>query len=46
MNYRLLSRAATANRNHTWSIATHIEDVFPEEMKKRVAKASSQAAAG
>lgn len=27
-----------------WSIGTHIEDVSPEEMKKRMAKASSQAA--
>jgi len=29
---------------HMWSIATHIEDVAPEEMKKRMAKAVSQAA--
>lgn len=29
-----------------WSVATHIEDVSPEEMKKRMAKMSSQAAAG
>jgi PhnB protein len=31
---------------HVWTIATHVEDVSPEEMKKRMAKASSQAAAG
>jgi PhnB protein len=31
---------------HTWSIATHIEDVSPEEMKKRMAKTTGQAAAG
>jgi PhnB protein len=31
---------------HTWSIATHIEDVSPEEMKKRMAKAAGQAATG
>jgi PhnB protein len=31
---------------HTWSIATHVEDVSPEEMKKRMAKATGQAAAG
>jgi PhnB protein len=31
---------------HTWSIATHIEDVSPEEMKNRMAKATGQAAAG
>jgi PhnB protein len=31
---------------HTWTIATHIEDVSPEEMKKRMAKAASQAAGG
>ena len=29
-----------------WSIATHIEDVSPEEMKKRMAKAMSHAATG
>ena len=29
-----------------WSVATHIEDVSPEEMKKRMTKAMSQAAAG
>ena len=29
---------------HMWSIATHIEDVAPEEMKKRMAKVVSQAA--
>ena len=29
---------------HMWSIATHIEDVSPEEMKKRMSKAMSQAA--
>lgn len=27
-----------------WSIGTHIEDVTPEEMKKRMAKTASQAA--
>ncbi|HXA78669.1 MAG TPA: VOC family protein [Candidatus Acidoferrales bacterium] len=31
---------------HMWSIATHIEDVSPEEMQKRMSKATSQAAAG
>jgi PhnB protein len=31
---------------HMWSIATHIEDVSPEEMKKRMSQATSQAAAG
>ena len=31
---------------HMWSVATHIEDVSPEEMKKRMAKASGQSAAG
>jgi PhnB protein len=31
---------------HMWSIATHVEDVSPEEMKKRMSKAMSQAAAG
>lgn len=31
---------------HLWSIATHIEDVSPEEMQRRMAKAASQAAAG
>lgn len=29
-----------------WSVATHIEDVTPEEMKKRMTKLASQAAAG
>jgi PhnB protein len=29
---------------HMWSIATHIEDVTAEEMKKRMAKAMSQSA--
>jgi PhnB protein len=29
---------------HMWSIATHIEDVSPEEMQKRMAKLSSQSA--
>lgn len=29
---------------HIWSIATHVEDVSPEEMKKRMAKAVSQSA--
>jgi PhnB protein len=29
-----------------WSVATHIEDVSPDEMKKRMAKAASQAAGG
>jgi PhnB protein len=29
-----------------WSVATHIEDVSPEEMKNRMAKAMSQAATG
>lgn len=28
---------------HMWSVATHIEDVAPEEMKKRMTKAMSQA---
>jgi PhnB protein len=31
---------------HMWSIATHIEDVSPEEMKERMSKATSQAAGG
>jgi PhnB protein len=31
---------------HMWSISTHVEDVSPEEMKKRMAQASSQAATG
>jgi PhnB protein len=31
---------------HMWSVATHVEDVSPEEMKKRMAAASSQAAHG
>ncbi len=29
---------------HMWSVATHIEDVSPEEMKKRMDKAMSQSA--
>ena len=29
-----------------WSVATHVEDVSPEEMQRRMAKASSQAASG
>jgi PhnB protein len=29
---------------HLWSIATHIEDVSPEEMKKRMAKMATQSA--
>lgn len=29
-----------------WSIGTHIEDVSPEEMKKRMSKAASRAASG
>jgi PhnB protein len=29
---------------HMWSIATHIEDVSPEEMKKRMSKAMAQTA--
>jgi PhnB protein len=29
---------------HMWSVATHVEDVPPEEMKKRMANAMSQAA--
>lgn len=31
---------------HLWSVATHIEDVAPEEMEKRAAAAMGQAAAG
>jgi PhnB protein len=31
---------------HIWSVATHVEDVSPEEMKKRMDKAMSQAATG
>ncbi len=31
---------------HMWSIATHIEDVSPEEMKKRMDDARSQSASG
>ncbi len=31
---------------HMWSIATHIEDVSPEEMKRRMTNASSPSAAG
>ena len=30
---------------HMWSVATHIEDVSPEEMKKRMSSAMGQAAA-
>jgi PhnB protein len=29
---------------HMWSIATHVEDVSPEEMQKRMANMSSQSA--
>ena len=29
-----------------WSVATHTEDVSPEEMERRMAKMSSQAAGG
>jgi PhnB protein len=29
---------------HMWSIATHIEDVSPQEMQLRAAKAQSEAA--
>jgi PhnB protein len=29
---------------HMWSVATHIEDVSPEEMKKRMASATGHAA--
>ena len=29
-----------------WSVATHVEDVSPEEMQRRMAKASGQAAGG
>jgi PhnB protein len=29
---------------HMWSVATHVEDVSPEEMKKRMASAMSQPA--
>ena len=31
---------------HMWSVATHIEDVAPEEMRRRAAKAQAQAAGG
>jgi PhnB protein len=31
---------------HLWSVATHVEDVAPEEMKKRMAAASAQSAHG
>ena len=31
---------------HMWSVATHVEDVSPEEMQKRAAAAMSQAAGG
>ena len=31
---------------HIWSVATHIEDVSPEELNKRMAAAMSQAASG
>ena len=29
---------------HMWSVATHVEDVSPEEMRKRAAATMSQAA--
>ncbi len=29
---------------HMWSVATHVEDVAPEEMRKRMTAAMSQAA--
>ena len=29
---------------HMWSVATHVEDVSSEEMKKRMGNASAQAA--
>jgi len=29
---------------HIWSVATHVEDVTPEEMRKRAAAAMSQSA--
>jgi PhnB protein len=29
---------------HMWSVATHVEDVSPEEMRKRMSAAASQAA--
>lgn len=31
---------------HIWSVATHIEDVSPEELQRRAAEAMSQSAAG
>ena len=31
---------------HKWNVATHVEDVSPEEMRKRAAAAMSQAAGG
>jgi len=31
---------------HMWTVATHVEDVSPEEMKKRMAAQASQAAHG
>lgn len=31
---------------HMWSVATHIEDVAPEEMRKRAAAAQARAAGG
>jgi PhnB protein len=31
---------------HMWSVATHVEDVPPEEMKKRMAAATNEAAHG
>lgn len=31
---------------HKWYVATHVEDVSPEEMKKRAAAAMSKAASG
>jgi PhnB protein len=29
---------------HMWSVATHVEDVSPEEMRKRMTAAMSQSA--
>jgi PhnB protein len=31
---------------HIWSVATHVEDVSPEEISRRMAKVMSQAASG
>lgn len=31
---------------HMWSVATHVEDVSPEEMRRRMAAAASQSAHG